>query len=423
MKQAAIVLLTALGCFSAQAENIAIIGGYVHTMSEQGSVEKGTVLIKDGRVESVSEQLDAPQGYRVIDATDKIVTPGLIGAYTSLGLVEVGMSAGTVDASAKSEDYSPYGAALDVSYAFNPDSTLIPVSRIEGFTVTASGMSGTHSLFGGQGGVFSLGDDNNLVKRSAFMTLAVDNGGADDNGGSRAALWPKLENALAEAMSLQGNVLAPKDEWHGKLSKEDVNALLPVVSGEMPLFIDARRKADILQVIALKQRHPQLKLALLYATEAWRVADAIAQAQIPVVLDPEANLPGSFDQLGATMANAGRLDAAGVSVSIGMDTHNLRLATQHAGNAVANGLPWQQGLAALTINTARLLGIEQEYGSLESGKVADVVIWSGDPLQVMEAPEQVIIRGQEIRLESRQTKLRDRYLTLSQDKPQGYIRP
>ncbi|GGD55315.1 amidohydrolase family protein [Lacimicrobium alkaliphilum] len=423
MKHLSIVLLTALGCASAQAENLAIVGGYVHTMSQQGSVEKGTVLISDGRIQSVSDQQNVPEGYRIINATDKIVTPGLIGAQTSLGLVEVGMSAGTVDASARSEDYSPYGAALDVSYAFNPDSTLIPVTRIEGFTVSASGMSGTHSLFGGQGAVFSLGNADNLVKRGAFITLAVNNDGADDNGGSRAVLWPKIEDVLAEVKSLQGRALTAEDEWHGRLSKEDANALLPVVTGDMPLFIDARRTADIRQVLALKKRHPQLRLALLYATEGWRVADEIAAAQIPVVLDPEVNLPGSFDQLGATMANAGRLDAAGVSVSIGMDTHNLRLATQHAGNAVANGLPWQQGLAALTINTARLLGIDQDYGSIEAGKVADVVIWSGDPLQVMEAPEKVFINGEEIRLESRQTKLRDRYLTLSEDKPQGYIRP
>ncbi|WP_088329014.1 amidohydrolase family protein [Lacimicrobium sp. SS2-24] len=423
MKKLAIALITALGCGAVQAQNIAIVGGYVHTLSEQGSIEKGMVLIKDGRIEAVNERQDAPAGYRVIDATGKVVTPGLIGAFTSLGLVEVGMSAGTVDASAESQDYAPYGAAIDVSYAFNPDSTLIPVTRIEGFTLAASGMSSTHSLFGGQGAVFSLGIDESLVKPRAFMTVAVDHGGADDNGGSRAVLWPKLLSALAEASALQGNPLTPKDDWHGALSKEDANALLPVVAGDMPLFIDARRKSDILQVIALKQDYPQLQLVLLYATEGWRVAKDIAAAKIPVILDPEANLPGSFDQLGATLANAGRLDAAGVKVSIGMDTHNLRLATQHAGNAVANGLPWQQGLAALTINPAQLLGVEKDYGSLESGKVADVVIWSGDPLQVMEAPERVLINGEEVELESRQTKLRDRYLTLSQDKPQGYVRP
>ncbi|PLW82231.1 amidohydrolase [Kineobactrum sediminis] len=413
MRHIAIVLLAAMSCVAAQAENVAIIGGHVHTMSAQGSLGKGMVLIEDGRIQSVSELQTVPAGYRVIDATDKVVTPGLIGAYTSLGLVEVGMSAGTVDSTVESVDvnYSPYGAALDVSYAFNPDSTLIAISRIEGFTLSVSAMSDTPSLFGGQGAVFSLGDDDNLVKKQAFMTLSVANAGADNSGGSRAALWPKLENALAEARSLEGKALGPKDEWNGSMSKADVNALLPVVSGNTPLFIDARRKADIRQVVALKERYPDLNLVLLYASEGWRVADEIAEAEIPVIVDPESNLPVSFEQLGATMANAGRLDASGVSVSIGMETHNLRLATQHAGNAVANGLPWEQGLAALTINTARLLGIDKDYGSLEPGKVADVVIWSGDPLQVMEAPEKILIKGAEIKLESRQTKLRDRYIS------------
>ncbi|GAB3015489.1 amidohydrolase family protein [Bowmanella dokdonensis] len=423
MNKTAIAVLTGLLALSAQAENLAVVGGYVHTLSEQGSLENATVLIKEGRIQSVGQNLPVPSGYRVIDASGKIVTPGLIGAYTSLGLVEVGSSAGTVDASYKPRDYSPAGAALDVSYAINPDSTLLPVSRIEGFTLAATGMANTQTLFKGRGAVISLGDGDKLIKPGAFMTVSVDNHGADDMGGSRAALWPELENAVQEARSRKGKPLSAAEEWHGSLSKADVNALLAVVSGDMPLIMDARRLADIRQVLAFKARYPDIRVVLLKATEGWRIAAEIAEAGIPVILDPEPNLPYSFDQLGATLANAGRLSEAGVAVSIGVETHNLRLATQHAGNAVANGLPWQDGLAALTINNARLFGIDKEYGSLEAGKVADLVVWSGDPLEVMVAPEHVVIQGEEIVLESRQTKLRDRYLELDQDKPMSYVRP
>ncbi|GAA0349341.1 amidohydrolase family protein [Bowmanella denitrificans] len=423
MKKTTIALLTGLLSLTAQAENIAVVGGYVHTLSAQGSLDNGTVLIRDGRIEAVGQAIDIPAHFRVIDAKGKIVTPGLIGAYTSVGLVEVSSSAGTVDASYAPQDFSKAGAALDVSYAINPDNSVVDVSRIEGFTLAATGMSSTHSLFGGQGAIISLGDRDNLVKPRAFMSLAVDNHGADDVGGSRAALWPQIENAFAEAQSLNGKVLGPKDEWHGQLSKADVNALIPVVNGQMLLLVDARRASDIRQVLAFKARHAKIKLALLRATEGWRLADEIAAAGVPVILDPEPNLPYAFDMLGSTMANAGRLAEAGVALSIGVETHNLRLATQHAGNAVANGLPWQDGLAALTINTAKLFGIDKDYGSLEKGKVADVVIWSGDPLEAMQAPEQVLIDGEPIKMESRQTKLRDRYLNLNSDTPHQYMRP
>ncbi|AWL11695.1 hypothetical protein HMF8227_01214 [Saliniradius amylolyticus] len=425
MKKLALATLIAGLCSTqALAEDIAIVGGYTHTMNGLGAVQNATVLISDGRIESVTSGGEVPAGYRVIDARDKVVTPGLIGAFTQLGLVEVGYSAGTVDASHTLDSYSPLGAALDVSYAINPDSSLIPISRIEGFTSAVSAMSHTNRLFHGQGAVITLGDNANpVIKSKALMVLAVDNDGADDNGGSRAALWPKLDDALATADSLNGDKLGPNDRWYGQFPKEDVNALIPVVQGQMPLVIEAHRASDIRQIIALKDRYSKLDLVLLEGSEAWRVADELADADIPVILNPESNLPYAFDQLGATLANASRLSEAGVTIAIGVETHNIRLATQHAGNAVSYGLPWEEGLAALTINTARIFGVDTDYGSLEAGKVADVVVWSGDPLEVMEAPEHVVINGEEVNLESRQTKLRDRYLNLEQDKPHGYVRP
>lgn len=135
------------------------------------------------------------------------------------------------------------------------------------------------------------------------------------------------------------------------------------------------------------------------------------------------NLPGAFDTLGATLANAGRLDKAGVKVAIGIETHNIRLATQHAGNAVANGMSYDAALASLTKNVAEIFGIDQQVGSLAPGMRADVVVWSGDPLEVTEAAEHVFIAGEPIKMQSRQTLLRDRYLNLKQDKPMVYTRP
>jgi len=406
------------------AKSIAIVGAKVHTMSSQGTMDNATVLIQNGKIQSVMQGETALSGYEVIDAKGKVVTPGLIGASTSLGLVDVGFSAGTNDSNSSLTSISKTGAAFDVSYAINPESSLMAIARIEGVTSAATSMGRTGQLFNGQGALISLGNISEpVIQARAFISTRLGNNGADTVGGSRSVIWITLEKALAEAKFAMGQSLTPIDEWHGELSRADITALIPVVKGEIPLLIDARRAADIRQVIALKQRQPQLNIVVTYATEGWRVAKELAESNIPVILDPEANLPFGFDQLGSTLKNAGRLASAGVNVSIGIETHNIRLARQHAGNAVANGLSWDQGLAALTINVAKLYGIDDKLGSLDVGKIADVVIWSGDPLEITEAAEMVLISGEKIDMHSRQSKLRDRYLKLQTDKPMQYIRP
>lgn len=424
MKKLTSLIASCLLCTAVHAQNYAIVGATVHTMGEQGSVDNATVLIKDGKIQNIMSGAAALSGYQVIDAKGKVVTPGLIGAQTSLGLVEIGFSGGTVDSNAKVTPISTSGAAIDISYGINPDSTLIAISRIEGVTSAATSLSKNGQLFNGQGALISLADTTApLLKSAAFISTNVSNSGVDTIGGSRGVLWVTLEQAISEVEFAQDKTLSPMMEWHGDLTQADIKALLPVIKGDIPLLIDARRAADIRQVLAFKERHPKLDIVLVSATEAWRVADELAASNIAVIVNPESNLPHAFDQLGATMANAGRLHKAGVKVVIGMHTHNIRLAKQHAGNAVANGLPWLQGLAALTINPAQVYGIDQQLGSLEPGKQADIVIWSGDPLEVTESAEQVFINGERIDMQSRQTKLRDRYLNIQQQKPMQYIRP
>jgi imidazolonepropionase-like amidohydrolase len=424
MKLLLTFILLSLISASALAKNIAIVDATVHTMTEQGSLQNATILIKDGKIQTVLAQRPDLAGYEVIEAKGKVVTPGLIGAFTSLGLVEVSSSAGTVDSSYDKSAISSTGAALDVAYAVNPHSSLMAVSRIEGVTSAATTMSNTHQLFQGQGAIITLADTNSpIIKRAAFMSAVAGNQGADDLGGSRAALWVTLEQVLSEATFAQGKTFTPASDWHGISTVADAQALVPVVAGKVPLMIEAHRVADILQIIALKQRHPQLNIVILRATEGWQVAAQIAQAGIPVILNPESNLPYEFDQLSATLANAARLHGAGVLIAIGMNTHNIRLAKQHAGNAVANGLPWEAGLAALTINPARIFGVADKIGAITAGLQADLVIWSGDPLQITEAAEQVFINGAAVAMESRQTKLRDRYLHTVTDKSMHYQRP
>ncbi len=417
---AAVTAMTLSG--TVMAEKIAITGGTVHTMAAKGTLENATVLIENGIIaDVVSGGVNLDGSYRIIDAKGKVVTPGLIGAYTSLGLVEVPSWAGINDSSTKDAKYT---AALDASDAISPDTTLRNITRIEGFTSAASVLGYTETLYKGRGAIITLSDDQTPVThKQAFMAVDLSSHGAEKTGGTRAELWGTFRNALNEAKFAANLKFTPQTEWHGELSKANVQALVPVVSGKMPLLVHVHSASDIRRVIELTSDYKKLNVTLVGAAEGWRVANEIATAGFSVILNPESNLPYGFEQSGATLANAARLEKAGVNIAIGINTHNIRLATQHAGNAVANGLSWQAGLASLTTAPAKIYGIDDQLGRLKKGMQADVVVWSGDPLEVIHAPTNVIINGEEVKLESRQTLLRDRYLTLDTEKPQQYTRP
>lgn len=408
---------------TARAEAIAVVGGTVHTMTG-APIPGGTVLINDGRIEAVGAGLAVPDGYRVIDAAGKPVTPGIMNAFTRLGIVEVSLESATNDDAVRALDFT---AAFDVSYGINPRATAIPITRVEGVTRAAVSPVPGDGLFAGQGAVIHLGDgDDVVVEPRAFMLAALGETGAAKAGSARGSAFVTLITAIEEAARYRD--ADDKDAWEGAISWLDAQALVPVTTGETPLMIIADRASDITQVIGLSQRYRRLDIVLLSAREGWLVADALAAADIPVVLHPLDNLPADFESLAATQHNAARLHAAGVTIAIagrpgGDNAHQSRLVLQYAGNAVANGLPWDAAMAALTVNPARLFGIQDRYGTLAAGQDADVVVWDGDPLEVMSAPDAVIVRGVDLPLVSRQTKLRDRYQNLGRtDRPFAYRR-
>jgi imidazolonepropionase-like amidohydrolase len=217
------------------------------------------------------------------------------------------------------------------------------------------------------------------------------------------------------------------------LTRFDAAALVPVLQGRQYLLVHVERASDILQVLALKRDFPTLKIVLVGATEGWTVADRIARAGIPVIASAVNDLPASFEQLAATQSNVGRMRAAGVKVAIGMiddnDTRNLFMERQYAGNLVglqripgATGVSWGEALAMITSRPAEAIGMGGEIGSLAPGRRADLVIWSGDPLEGTSAAEQVFIDGVRQPLETHQTRLRDRYRYLPgrRDLPEAY---
>jgi len=249
--------------------------------------------------------------------------------------------------------------------------------------------------------------------------------GAGLSGGSRGGAMLRLREALQDALDYAANRKAFEqgDRREYALSRLDLEALGPVVKGQLPLVVAADRASDIEATLRLA-KELDLKLILAGAAEGWMVARQIAEAKVPVLVEPLTNLPESFESLGATLENPARLHKAGVTIAFMTgDAHNARNIKQSAGNAVAYGLPWDAALAAMTSVPARIWGIADRYGTLEPGKDADVVIWDGDPLEVTTFADAVFIRGREIPMKSRQTELRDRYKNLQTPLPPAYQKP
>lgn len=409
-------LVLLLGLFAnanSQAETLFINDATVYSMSSMAALQDGDILIRDGRIESLATGLTPPEDARIIEAKGRPVTPGFFAGITELGLVEISAVESSVDGGLSTDQLRP---EFDVTTAYNPLSSAIPVTRIEGYTWSMLGASRSGSIIGGQGQAVSLdGDFQSFAgKRVLFIDVGADASG--QSGNSRAAQWMLLERAMTESASEVAWSPDPLLTVAGRTALEGFKT-------EGIVVFNADRASDILQVIDFSARHG-LNAVISGGTEAWMIADQLAEAGVPVLIDALSNLPGSFDELGARLDNAAILNAAGVTISFyGMDTHQARRLRQVAGNAVANGLPYEAGLAAMTVNPAVMFELDGEYGSLAPGHAADMVIWSGDPLEVTSVAEQVIIDGKIVPMVSRQTLLRDRYLPEDTDMPRAYIKP
>lgn len=394
----------------AAAQTVLIRDGRVVTNSAAGIIENGDVLIVDGRISAVGANIAAPRGARVIEARGAFVTPGAFAAMSELGLSEISGSGAPNDADV---DGDLVAAAMDSSAAFNPSVTAVAVTRIEGVTRAAIAPSSTESMFGGRGALVSLGGEpDSVFRRNAFMIVELGEIGATRVGGSRAAAWPAFEAALRDAREYPNRYRS--GQGGAVLNEIDAQALQPFARGQGMFLVHVESAADIRRIIGYQRANPSLRFAIHGGAEAWQVADELAAARIPVIVDPLSNLPDRFERLSARLDNAALLNAVGVTVAIApapgtVDAHQARLALQLAGNAVANGMPWDAAFAAVSRTPAEIFGVGGQLGRLERNYLADVVIWDGDPLQVTSAPSAVFIEGVEQPLVSRQTRLRDRY--------------
>lgn len=422
MTLAAVLCLAGIAHADARAETIAITNGIIHTVTGAGVITNGTVIIRGDKIAAVGKNIAIPDEAKVIDAAGRVVTPGFMDAHGYMGLVEVSSVSGTVDAAVDGDHFT---AAFNVAPAINPRSTLIPINRIEGITraVSAPWPGEGHSIISGQGVVIHLGSvENYIVKNPAAMFAVLGESGASLSGGSRAAALLKLREAFVDARDYaeHKDAFMQRERRDYSLNWLDLKALQPVLDGDLPLVVNVHRASDIVQALKLAEEFG-LQLVISGGAEAWMVRDKLAAARVPVILNPLQDLPSSFEKLGSTLQNAAALYAAGVKIAFSTGgSHNARNIKQGAGNAVAYGLPWHAALEALTINPAQIFGVANHYGRLAPGMDADVVIWSGDPLEVTSFADVVFIKGRQIPMESRQTKLLERYLELDDAPRQSY---
>jgi imidazolonepropionase-like amidohydrolase len=413
----------------AHAETIAITGGRVVIGDGSAPIEVGTVVVRDGIIVAAGPGVAVPAGARQIDASGKWVTPGVFAGFTRLGLSEVDAVNGTND---KSGGKSGFSAAIDIAPAIDPFRSPFAVNRSAGVTRAVVAPEAADNIFAGQGAIADLGADSDAVtKPRAFQFAEFGEAGAANSGGSRAGNHLHFRAMLREAQDYAANRNAFDDEL---LKAEDAKALLAVLRGEQRLLIHVEGANDMLRLIELKREFPAIKMVFVGASEGWRVAPQIAQAGIPVIASALNDLPASFEMLGASQSNIGRMQDAGVKVAIGMindrDSHQLRYTTQYAGNLVslqrvpsATGLSWDEAFAAISSVPADIMGVGDRHGSLRAGKVADVVVWDGDPLELSSAATTVIIDGVEQPLGNRQQRLRDRYARPTEgDLPKAYDR-
>ncbi|MBL0916932.1 MAG: amidohydrolase family protein [Sphingopyxis sp.] len=419
MIRALLLSAAALVAIPVAAQDIAITNAKLVIGDGSAPVEGGTVVVRGGKVVAAGRGVVVPAGIERVDAQGHYVTPGIVAAFSRVGLTEVDAVTGTNDRSATRSRFS---AGLDIAPALNPMGSPIAVNRAAGVTRAIVAPGGSGSLFAGQGAVVDLADDNDMVTRPrALQYVAFGEDGSAKAGGSRAALFLLFREQLLAARSYARNP-ATLAEWGSDalIQRADADALVRVINGTTPLFVRVDRAADILNVLKLKTEFPALKLVLVGATEGWLVANDIAASKVPVLVSPLTDLPGSFEQLGATQSNAGRLKAAGVDVSVGVfdddDAHKMGYATQYAGNLVgltkipgASGLSWDQAFASISSVPARAVGMDGSIGSLRPGRAGDVVIWDNDPLELGSRPTAIWIDGKRQSLVTRQDRLRDRY--------------
>ena len=420
IKRLLMVLLGSLLLGStSQAASLLITNGLVFT-GDDTPPNQLDILIEDGLIEAVASDLSTAEADQLIDAAGRPVTPAFFAGITVAGLSEIGMVYEAVDSRLNELYTGLMHPEFDVRKAYNPLSSVVPVTRIEGYGYTLLAAAFGDRTISGQGSLVRFDGGFDSFEGKTIIFVNVDGYSGSKVGGSRAAHWMLLETAFSSLTTQQGNGLWLTHNEH-PLINQTGRATLENARENGIFVFRANRASDILQALAFSQQH-NLNAVISGGQEAWIVREELAASGTPVVINALDNLPGSFDGLGARLDNAALLHEAGITLLFTSgETHNARKLRQVAGNAVANRLPHEVAIAAMTSLPAEIFGGKPRM--IAPGFRADVVIWSSDPLDVSSAADQVIIDGKLDPMTSRQKELLQRYLPTEAGLGRAYINP
>ena len=394
------------------SETVLLKGGLVHLGN--GDIAKTQdILISDNIIIGVGTNLIIDGNTRVIEVNGLPITPGLISPMSNLGIVEINALDVTRD-----DEPDLLSAGFSIFNAFNPHSTGIPWNRSNGVTSAISTPSASSFPISGLGSHFVL-DGSLEIKGSKDIAMF---GRLGASYGSRAETLSILESLLdigkmVNTLSIE-EILEMNLADQLELQAQDIVALGKVVNDGMPFVLETNRAVDILQALSMKKKY-DLNLVLVSVEEAPMVLDQLKESNTPVIIDPMDNIPNSFDELGSSLDLGKILDQAGIPIMFSTQrSHNYHLMRQGAGNAVAYGMSYETAIKGMSNTVAQTFRLNNR-GSIETGKLADVIVWDGDPLEPSSFPKIVIIEGKLQDLSSRSTKLTERYIN-TEKKPSSY---
>ncbi len=406
-----------------KAETIVLRGGKLLTVSH-GTIENGVLVMHNGRISAVGGANTAiPRGAKVIDVTGMTVYPGLIDSETHLGLTEVSADRMTNDELEPSDEIMPH---MHVADAFHAETALIPVARINGITnaIVAPAIGDT---LPGQDAFIQL-DGKSATEMLLIRDIALPlnfTGQQRRNQNFDQAKFPftrmgmatQLRQAMIDAQDYEQKAQAYEKKKSsdpdkaGAPPKRDLKleALLPYLHGQKPVVLAAEEANDVQTAMDLaKEFH--LKIILNHLTHASSILDKIAASGFPVIVGPIWEQPKESERYDAVFKLPAEMQKKGIKIAFASyDAHQVRNLPYAAGYATAYGLPYDEALKAVTLNPAQMWGVDKDLGSLDTGKVANVVVANGDPLDVRTDVKHVFIDGAEIPLVNKQTELRDRY--------------
>jgi imidazolonepropionase-like amidohydrolase len=402
---------------TAGAQTYAIRGGTIHTLAGQTFV--GTVLVRDGRIVEVGPSVQAPPGAEIVDATGKHVYPGMFDAVSGLGLTEVG----AVDVTNDSEEQGDFKPHLQTATAIHPATEHIPVARANGITHTMAApgggiIAGQASLVGLDGWTVEEMDiDPGAAMVVNYPSLSARGGfGGGGFGGGAPRPWSEVEKQYRDRVAqldgwMEGGRQYARAAAAGQAPRDlALEAMAKVVNREMPVLLEANGERDIKNAVEWAQRQ-NIRYVLTGGREAWKIAPWLAEKSVPLILGPSQTMPnGSDPSYDEAYANAGKLHAAGVKIAFGtFNSSDSRTLPYEAAMAVPFGLPREAALEAVMKNGAEMLGLGDRMGTIEPGKLANLIVTDGDPLEIQTQILDLFILGRQVSTDNKHKSLYEKY--------------